>query len=641
MTGDFSWLSGILSFLWGGAFIVLLLGGSIFVHELGHFLAARWRGMKVDRFSIGFGPKIFGWTGQDGVEYRLSWIPLGGYVALPQLIDMSSVEGEVPAESRNLPPVGYLDKMIVVCAGVVFNLLLALVIAVALWGIGREVPAASQTQVVGYVIPTLGELRAGKQQRELALLRGPNTPKPDNTPAPAAGKIIPGDRITAVDGKSVKNFDELSEAIAFSSGRDAAGHPKVTLTVERDGKVQDIDLLPALVDTNKRSGDAIREIGLLPAQDMVVDDVESRSPALWLHKDDVVKLVNGRKLYSYPQLNDLIDTAAGAPVTFTLERGGKPLEFAIQPVPIPQTTPLATISLPDLSATVQNKPVVATLDILPLYALDEKGDRASATTTAQNLLIWNVENLGGVFGRLHTGDYLRKVNGQPMNSVQQVVDALKSTPPGQRATLTYDSQDTHSSASLELPADFAATVTPSVRTLRIGAYFRPQTTVLHATPLEQFRSAFGQIFGMLRSLFNPQSDIGIGQLAGPIGISRIIYQFSMQDIRLALWFVFIINVNLAIINLLPIPLLDGGHILFYTIERLRRRALPLNVMATAQAVCLVLLLGVAAFVFFNDSRRWVGDSESSSAARRYQVYLLGPDEVKFPGTSGAPASAKP
>ena len=69
------------------------LGFTIFIHELGHFLAARRRGLIITRFSIGFGPKIFGWT-SNGVEYRLSLIPFGGYVALPQLADMGRLEGK-------------------------------------------------------------------------------------------------------------------------------------------------------------------------------------------------------------------------------------------------------------------------------------------------------------------------------------------------------------------------------------------------------------------------------------------------------------------------------------------------------------------------------------------------------------------
>jgi regulator of sigma E protease len=78
-------VSDLLGSLRGILLVVLFFGGSIFVHELGHFLAARKRGLKVERFSIGFGPRLFGWTGKDGVDYRVSLIPLGGYVALPQL----------------------------------------------------------------------------------------------------------------------------------------------------------------------------------------------------------------------------------------------------------------------------------------------------------------------------------------------------------------------------------------------------------------------------------------------------------------------------------------------------------------------------------------------------------------------------
>ena len=74
-------------------YIIVFFGGSIFVHELGHFLAAKSRGLKVERFSIGFGPKIFGWRRKE-TEYRISLLPLGGYVAIPQLADMETVEGK-------------------------------------------------------------------------------------------------------------------------------------------------------------------------------------------------------------------------------------------------------------------------------------------------------------------------------------------------------------------------------------------------------------------------------------------------------------------------------------------------------------------------------------------------------------------
>jgi len=126
------------------------LGFTIFIHELGHFLAARRRGLVITRFSVGFGPKIFGWT-SNGVEYRLSAIPFGGYVALPQLADMGRLEGadrdreveedpekvettEVQAAWKDfeeeeeeeskpapLPKISYADKMIVSVVGASFK----------------------------------------------------------------------------------------------------------------------------------------------------------------------------------------------------------------------------------------------------------------------------------------------------------------------------------------------------------------------------------------------------------------------------------------------------------------------------------------------------------------------------------------
>ena len=94
-----------MNFLYDFAFIfvaIFALGFTIFIHELGHFLAARRRGLIIKRFSVGFGPKIFGWE-KDGVEYRLSAIPFGGYVALPQLADMGRLEGDNENLSQENP----------------------------------------------------------------------------------------------------------------------------------------------------------------------------------------------------------------------------------------------------------------------------------------------------------------------------------------------------------------------------------------------------------------------------------------------------------------------------------------------------------------------------------------------------------
>src|SRR4051794_20838980 len=118
--------------------VLILFNLLIFVHELGHFLAARWRGLKVDRFAIWFGKPIWK-TKFRGVEYALGYIPAGGYVSLPQMAPMEAIEGKTEAASEPLPPISPLDKIIVAFAGPLFSFGLALVFAVAVWLVGRPV----------------------------------------------------------------------------------------------------------------------------------------------------------------------------------------------------------------------------------------------------------------------------------------------------------------------------------------------------------------------------------------------------------------------------------------------------------------------------------------------------------------------
>src|SRR5213075_681626 len=116
--------------------VLLLFNLLIFVHELGHFLAAKWRGLKIDRFAIWFGKPI--WKKKiDGVEYALGWIPAGGYVALPQMATMEAIEGKGESSGQPLPPISALDKIIVAVAGPLFSFLLAVVFVFVVWGVGK------------------------------------------------------------------------------------------------------------------------------------------------------------------------------------------------------------------------------------------------------------------------------------------------------------------------------------------------------------------------------------------------------------------------------------------------------------------------------------------------------------------------
>ena len=182
--------SSLFSGAWSLILIILFFGGSIFVHELGHFLAARRRGVKVTRFSIGFGPAIWSHIAKDGVEYRLSWLPLGGYVALPQLADMAAIEGGSEV-TEPLPPLSYTTKVIVFVAGAFFNVLFAILLATIVWFVGQPTISDLETTQVGVVQPTL-TLPDGKTVA---------------SPAMEAG-VLPGDKIVSVDGAKVNDFDD-------------------------------------------------------------------------------------------------------------------------------------------------------------------------------------------------------------------------------------------------------------------------------------------------------------------------------------------------------------------------------------------------------------------------------------------------
>src|SRR5215472_16472897 len=164
-----------LKFIFVFVEVLLLFNLLIFVHELGHFLAARWRGLKIDRFAIWFGKPIWK-TRINGVEYALGTIPAGGYVSLPQMATMEAIEGKSESADQPLPPISALDKIIVAFAGPLFSFLLALTFAVLVMIVGRPVSEAETTTTIGYV------------ERD--------------GPADKVG-LQPGDRILDVDGHRV------------------------------------------------------------------------------------------------------------------------------------------------------------------------------------------------------------------------------------------------------------------------------------------------------------------------------------------------------------------------------------------------------------------------------------------------------
>ncbi len=615
---NYASLSSLLSNVWGVFLALFFLGASIFVHELGHFLAARRRGLKVERFSIGFGPRLFGWKGKDGVEYRVSLLPLGGYVALPQLADMRAIEGDSETPVEQLPPISYADKMIVSVAGAAFNLILAFALATVIWLVGVPSSEQEQTNRVGYVAPEIESL--GEE------------PLPG--PAFKAG-IRPGDHILAVDGERVENFRDIAKAIATGSGRAADDRPRTVLTVEREGRTSEVEVFPALARINARSGDRLRLIGVSPAHSVIVSEVNPGSPAerAGLKPGDRILEVEGRKIYALANLTRFLSEHPDVKARLTVERDGRVMEVPIRPRRVPISKPLGVVSLP---AEEENVPRPR-LELLPVEhgvtgaGLPLRAPQGSAKLTnpaePATLAVFNLPADHPLRSAgLRSGLILSSVGGQAPASLEdfaRLTEPLLSRESG--ATLRFaDPENPGEWVDVQVPMGSEVSVRPPEQRVVVGFVVGDNSQIVYPSPWRQFRESVHTTVQTLASLLNRNSDISIQHLSGPVGIVRIFHRFSLEDLRSVLWFTVLLNINLAVLNLLPIPVLDGGHMVFATIARLRGGALPQSVVAGAQGVFMVLLLGLMAYVLLFDSLRWIGDSEQAELERQMKLYYVRP-----------------
>jgi len=285
--------------------VLLIFNLLIFVHELGHFLAARWRGLKVDRFAVWFGKPI--WKKKiNGVEYALGTIPAGGYVSLPQMATMEMIEGKGESSGKPLPPISPLDKIIVAVAGPLFSLLLGFFFAVIVWQIGKPEPENSTT--IGWVDP--------------------------NGPAWRSG-LRPGDVITEIDGQRVRCYappsqDSITWRIVTSKGTN------ITINYLRNGEKRVAQAIPYKRPTQWYERKALRQVLILPAARSIIYDVATNGPAALagLQKGDEIIALNGEKLYSPMRIvheeQAMTNTGAKA-MTFTVVRGKEQFDQKIMP----------------------------------------------------------------------------------------------------------------------------------------------------------------------------------------------------------------------------------------------------------------------------------------------------------------------
>ena len=526
--------------------VLLIFNLMIIVHELGHFLAARWRGLVIEEFGIWFGKPLWKRT-IGGVVYSFGCIPFGGFVKLPQLAPMEVMEGASDTPREQLPAISVLDKIIVAFAGPLFSFLLAFFFAIIVWQVGRPVTEAEKTTTIGFVVP--------------------------ESPAAQAGLKV-GDEILEVDGVRVGRFGGMgSDSITWRIVRSEGA--TIPIKIQRDGKELDIEVTPRIPPTKWWERRGLRQIMVGPAETPMVAEVDKGSPAerAGLKPNDLITEVNGQRIYGDYGITDYLATHPGAPLTLTVKRGSDILKLPFTPYGA------------KVAMVVKDGPA----------------------------------EVAG----LKVGDYIVAVDGKPLSTPRPISEYVQGHAGG---PISFDIERKAEKLTLKItPVPPVGETKP-----RLGLEWGLDDSIVwdqygefhidKPTPTEQIRKSTMMIVNTIGAVSSSKSSIGVQHMGGPVMMMRAYYLMfeSREGWRLALWFSVVLNVNLALINLLPIPVLDGGHITLAVIEGIRRRPVNVRFLEIVQTGCALLIIGFMVFIMFFDVQDWVGGGSKG-----------GPPQMKF------------
>jgi regulator of sigma E protease len=688
-------LMSVWDIAWPILMFLIGLGVVVFVHELGHFLAAKWMKIRVTVFSLGMGPRVCGFKVGD-TDYRLSALPIGGYIS------MTGQEDFAPAKEGDVDPYSFANKsvgarFIVIAAGVTMNVLFALLayIVIGMIGInfyvsptvggvvdgmpaatavvtwddgtesigleagdrivsvnGRDIQRFNQVQMKAllanrdstfeFVIerPTDDGVMTGTAEVGVAFAPSPTGTgtsmlafgivRPmsltfaqlDGTRVNSAG-IEAGDTLVAINGEPIAHAWELERFEEDFDGRDV----ELTLKIE-NGQTRTVTLTPTLymtcgiladgrrvpadeVDIDRSDPDAFQFVwhhadgtdeslgtepfeniqmdvlGLQPRMRVIGVTEGSRADDAGVMPGDIVLRYAGALS---PTLQAFLDTSAqlvddGSEATLIVSRDGETIEMTVRPKNRDGLAVVGTIPGIDQDHLV----IAAIRDGSPVAAADPAPPSSGDTVLA----VAAEPTDGNVTLDVTTWPELINALALYKAAGAQSVGLLVATPDGDVTVTvplaTFNASD-YDYALFGPSYGFEPLSAGLVR------YRNPLRAIAWGTQQTLDQLAMGYL--QFKSLF--QGNVSVKELRGPVGMGAMATQVARQGAMQFVSFMAFISVILAVVNFLPIPVVDGGHAVFLIIEKIRGRPLPVKVMNLIQMTGMVLLLGLMLLLTWRD-----------------------------------------
>ncbi|PNK61374.1 RIP metalloprotease RseP [Psychrobacter sp. FDAARGOS_221] len=505
-----------MSFMLIALAFIAVLGPLVALHEWGHYIVARLCGVKVLTYSIGFGPKLASWTSKkSGIDYRISALPLGGYVKMLDEREAEVADSEKHLAFNNQHP---LKKIAIVAAGPIMNF----IIAIALFWVLFLVPSEQLNTRIGSVLPD----------------------------SPAASVSLPvGDKIVAVDGHAVKTWEEVNYRLADRMGE--TGSVRVTL--------QPMDTTSITKQTSTAS------------------DADSQKPV-----------------------------ASEAAVTESASTELASKETATESV---NQQPAKQVNVPIrdfLQGSESGKDTLSGLGILPWQPHIEP------------IVAQLTEDGAAIRQGMKVGDKIIAIEGQPIDDWIDATHIIRDNP---EKLLNFTVQRKNDAGEMQqvdlqiMPQGKKAQA--GQRYGQIGAGVDPgeivvpdeYKTMVSYGPIGAITQSFAKTGQLATMTLNSMGKmitgkVGLENLSGPISIAVVSKQSFDISWKQVLSTAAIISLSLAVLNLLPIPVLDGGHLVYYLIELIRGKPLPEHMQAIGFNIGFLLLIGFMILAITNDFSRY-------------------------------------